>query len=75
MATIVNSHLDTVIVGAMRQYASAATRLGLPSRTEEVRLLSAELTTCMEQAEEFQVSNSFPKSYITRHALVPFLPV
>ena len=22
-----------------------------------------------------QVSNSFPKSYITRHALAPFLPV
>ena len=62
MATIVNSHLDTVIVGAMRQYASAAARLGLPSRTEEVRLLSAELTTCMEQAEEFQVCSSYPKS-------------
>ena len=27
------------------------------------------------QAEPAQVSNSFPKSYITRHALAPFLPV
>jgi len=25
--------------------------------------------------EDVQVSNSFPKSYITRHALAPFLPV
>ena len=34
VAVIVNSHLDTVIVDAMRQYASAASRLGLPARTE-----------------------------------------
>ena len=54
VGAIVNSHLDTVIVSAMRQYTSAASRLGLPARTEEVNLLNSEITACMEQADEFQ---------------------
>ena len=54
ISTILNSHVDSAIIGAMRQYTMAASRLGLPDRTEEVRSLTDELSECMEDSNRLQ---------------------
>ena len=41
---------------------------GLPAMTEEVNLLNGELTTCMEQVEQFQARRRLgPCTVIMRH--------
>ena len=52
--TILNSHVDTAIITAMRQYSNAAARLGLPDKTNEVQRLTGELSECLEQSNCLQ---------------------
>ena len=40
-------------------YVDVALTQGLPAMTEEVNLLNGELTTCMEQVEQFQARGAF----------------
>ena len=54
VSTIVNSHMDSTIIGAMRQYAEAANRLGLSDKASEVQALGDELADCMDDANKLQ---------------------
>ena len=54
VSTIVNSHMDSTIIGAMRQYAEAANRLGLSDKAAEVQALGDELADCMDDANRLQ---------------------
>ena len=54
ISTILNSHLDTAIINAMKQYSAAAGRLGLPDKTSEVQRLTEELSDCMDQTNGLQ---------------------
>ena len=54
IGTILNSHVDTAIIHAMRQYSTAASRLGLPDKTVEVQRLTDELGECLEHSNSLQ---------------------
>lgn len=54
IGSILNSHVDTAIINAMRQYSAAASKLGLPDKTSEVQRLTDELSECIEQSNTLQ---------------------
>ena len=80
---------DATLLGGVTGLATASitrTRMLLsePGLVRVVDVKPSVLPTCVvwpplvppaqTAASRLQVSNSFPKSYITRHALAPFLP-
>jgi hypothetical protein len=52
--TVVSSHMDTVVIGAIRQYSAATGRLGLSDKTNQVNDLSEELTELQTDLKELQ---------------------
>jgi hypothetical protein len=54
ISTILNSHVDSAIINAMRQYSTAASRLGLQGKTTEVQNLTEELAECLDHSNNLQ---------------------
>jgi hypothetical protein len=53
---VVSSHVDTMVIDAMRQYSQVATRLGLPDRASEVQDLNDSLQDHQQELKELEAA-------------------
>ena len=52
--SVVSSHVDTLVIDAMKQYSMAASRLGLPDRAAEVHALHDDMQDHQSEMKELQ---------------------